>query len=58
MHSFAAKIGNRGYDVCRVTSWNNIAIYQPVTVMKQTNEESISIDPYYCKITISRLDKI
>lgn len=26
--------------------------------MKQTNEESINIDPYCCKITISRMDKI
>ena len=51
-------IENRGSHVCRIKSWNKITIHQPVKVMKQTNEESINIDPYCCKITISRMDKI
>ena len=36
----------------------NIAIHQPVKVMKETNEESINVDPYCCKITSCRPDKI
>ena len=58
MHSFTAEIGSRDYRVYRVASWNNIAIHQSVKMMKETNKESINIDPYLCKITISRLDKI
>ena len=30
----------------------------PVKVMKETNKESINIDPYYCNIIVSRLAKI
>ena len=41
----------------RGASWNNIAIHQPVKGIKETNEDSININPYCCKITISRLDK-
>ena len=36
---------------------DNIVIHQPVKVMKETNKDSISINPYCCKITFSRLDK-
>ena len=28
MHSFAVKVGNRGYHVCRITSWKNVRITQ------------------------------
>ena len=36
----------------------NIAKHLPVKMVKETNEESINIDPYSCKIIISRLEKI
>ena len=38
------------------TGCNNIAIHQPVKVMKQKKEEPININHYFCKITISRLN--
>lgn len=28
MHSFAVKVGNKGYHVCRITSWKNMRITQ------------------------------
>ena len=57
-HSFTVVIGSRGYHVCRGTSWNYIATYQPIKMTEKTNEDSVNIDPYSCKITISRSDKI
>ena len=58
MNSFSAEIGSRGYHVYRDTTWRNISIYQQVRVAKQTNELSIEKDPYCCKITITRVDRI
>ena len=39
MHSFTAEIGSRGYYVYKGTSWNNIAIHQPVKGMKETRNK-------------------
>ena len=58
MHSFTADTGRVDHHAYRGTSWNTIAIHQPVKVMKETIEDPINIDLYCCKITIIRLDKI
>lgn len=58
MNSFSAEIGSRGYHVYRGTSWRNISLHQQVGVSKETNEVSIGKDPYCCKITITRVDRI
>ena len=58
MNSFSAEIGSRGYHVYRDTTWRNISLHQPVRVAKETNELSIEKDPYCCKITITRVDRI
>ena len=42
----------------RGTSWRNISLHQQVGVAKETNELSIEKDPYCCKITITRVDRI
>ena len=58
MHSFSAEVGSRGYHVYRVTAWSNISLHQPVRILKETNLTSIEIDPYCCKVTIKRIDRI
>jgi len=58
MNSFSAEIGSRGYHVYRDTTWRNISLHQQVGVAKETNELSIEKDPYCCKITITRVDRI
>ena len=58
MNSFTAEIGSRGYHVYRETTWKNIALHQQVTVLKERNGMSIDIDPYCCRITIKRVDRI
>lgn len=58
MHTFSAEIGSRGYHVYKGTSWKNIALHQAVKIMKETSQISMEIDPYCCKITITRPDKI
>ena len=42
----------------RETSWKNISLHQQVKILKETNQLSINIDPYCCKITINRADRI
>ena len=42
----------------RDTSWRNISLHQQVGVSKETNLLSIEKDPYCCKISISRVDRI
>jgi len=44
--------------VYRDTTWRNISLHQQVGVAKETNELSIEKDPYCCKITITRVDRI
>ena len=44
MHSFSSEIGSRSYHVYKKTTWTSIALHQPVTVMKETNDASIQID--------------
>ena len=56
-HSFSLEIGSWDYCVYRGRSRNNMAVHQSVKVTKETNEESIHIDPYYGWVTISRLDE-
>ena len=58
MHSFSAEVGSRGYHVYRKTSWRNIHLHQHVVVLKEVNNISIDIDPYCCRITIKRVDRI
>lgn len=58
MNSFTAEIGSRGYHVYRDTTWRNITLHEQVRVLKETNELSKEIDPYCCKITITRIDRI
>ena len=58
MHSFSAEVGSRGYHVYRETSWRNIHLHQHVVVLKEVNNISIDIDPYCCRITIKRVDRI
>ena len=52
MHSFPT-----GYHVYRGNPQNNMTIHQPVKLMKETNGESININPYCCKIISDRLGK-
>ena len=58
MHSFSAEVGSRGYHVYCETSWRNIHLHQHVVVLKEVNNISIDIDPYCCRITIKRVDRI
>lgn len=58
MNSFSAEIGSRGYHVYRGTTWRNIHLHEQVGVSKETNEISKEKDPYCCKITITRVDRI
>ena len=58
MHSFSAEIGSRGYHVYHKTSWRNILLHQHVVVLKGVNNISIDIDPYCCRTTIKRIDRI
>ena len=57
-HSSTVIIGSRGYHVYRGTSWNYIATHQPIKMIEKTNEDSVNIDLYSCKITISASDEI
>lgn len=57
-HSSTVVIGSRGYNVYRGTSWNYITTHQPIKMIEKTNEDSVNIDPYSCKITISTSDEI
>jgi len=58
MNSFTAEIGSRGYHVYRNSTWRNVALHQQVKVLKETSTLSKDIDPYCCKITITRIDRI
>ena len=58
MHSFSAEVGSRGYHVYRETSWRNIHLHQHVVVLNKVNNIPFDIDPYCCRITIKRVDKI
>ena len=58
MHSFSAEVGSRGYHICHETSCRNIHLHQHVVVLKEVNNISINIDPYCCRITIKRVDRI
>ena len=58
MHSFSAEVGNRGYHIYHETSCRNIHLHQHVVVLKEVNNISINIDPYCCRITIKRVDRI
>ena len=58
MYSFSAENGSRGYHVYRNTSWNQLYVNQAVIVHKEKNIVSPQIDPYFCAITITRVDKI
>ena len=58
MISFSAEIGSRGYHVCKDSSWKSIYVNQLVAVQKETENISLQIDPYCCRIIIRRTDKI
>ena len=58
MHSFSIEIGSRGYHVYQNTSWTNVVLHQAVNVKIENNAVSKAYDPYCCKITIRRPDKI
>lgn len=58
MESFSAEIGSRGYHVYREGNWTNISLHQQVTVQKESDPVSMGYDPYCCKITIVRIDRI
>ena len=58
MNSFTVEIGSRGYNVYRETTWRNLTLHQQVKVLKETNSISIDTNPYFCKITIKRVDRI
>ena len=58
MHLFSAEVGSRGYHVYRKTSWRNIHLHQHVVVLKEVNNISIDINPYCCRITIKRVERI
>ena len=58
MNSFSAEIGSRGYHVYKDSSWKSIYVNQLVAVQKETDNKSLQIDPYCCRITIIRADKI
>ena len=58
MESFSAEVGSRGYHVYRNDNWTNIAVHQQVTVLKETDPVSKGYDPYCCKITVVRIDRI
>ena len=58
MNSFSAEIGNRGYHVYKDISWKSIYANQLVAVQKETDNKSLQIDPYCCRITIRRAHKI
>ena len=47
-----------GYHVYRDTNWTDIRINKHVVVYKETNIISKAYDPYCCKITITREDRI
>ena len=53
-----ADIGSRGYHVYRETTWRNLTLQQQVKVLKETSSMSIDTEPYCCKITIKRVDRI
>lgn len=38
--------------------WKNISVHQEVKILKEKNQLSIDVDPYCCKITINRADRI
>ena len=42
----------------RETSWRNMYLHQHVVVLKEVNNIFIDIDPYCCRITIKRVDRI
>ena len=58
MNLFSTEIGSRGYHGYRDTIWRDIRVNQPVVVCQETNPLSKVYDPYCCKITISRRDRI
>ena len=58
MLSFSVESGSRGYRVYRETIWRDIQLHQHVAVLNEVNNISIDIDPYCCRITIKRVDRI
>lgn len=58
MQSFSVEVGSRGFHVYRDVNWTNLVVHQPVRVSIETNPTSKAYDPYCCKITIRRLDRI
>ena len=58
MYSFSAEIESRGYHVYRDTNWNNARVNQPVVVCQESSAISKAYDPYSCKITITRPDRV
>ena len=55
---FFSHVGSRGYQVYCGNNWTNLVIHQPVQVSVETNVISKACDPYCCKITITRRDRI
>ena len=52
------EVGSRGYHVYGETRWRNIHLHQHVVVLKEVNSISIDINPYCCRITMKRVDRI
>ena len=58
MQSFSVGVGSRGYHVYRGNNRTSLVINQPIQVSIEINAISKANDPYCCKITITRLDRI
>ena len=58
MHSFSVEIGSRGYHVYRNANWTDVRLHQAITVEVETNATSRAYDPYCCKISIRKPDRI
>ena len=52
------EVGSGGYHIYGETRWRNIHLHQHVVVLKEVNSISIDIDPYCCRITMKRVDRI
>ena len=58
MELFSAEIASWGYHVYRGYAWSNITLNQIVEVYKENNPVSMSHDPYCCKTTVRKIDRI
>ena len=58
MESFSAEIASREHHVYRGYAWSNITLNQMVEVYKENNPVSMSHDPYCCKTTVRKIDRI